>query len=83
MDTAEKYLDFAIQFTPQYGDSFLELLRLVMIREVILPWAQKHVTAEDEERGQDEQGGQVMVAKDDPPTVQDFLQTETEQLELR
>ena len=29
---AEKYLDFAIQFTPQYGDSFLELLRLYLIQ---------------------------------------------------
>lgn len=27
---AEKYLLFAIQFTPQYGDSFLELLRLYL-----------------------------------------------------
>ena len=23
-----KYLDFAVQFTPQYGDSFLEIIRL-------------------------------------------------------
>lgn len=28
---AQKYLEFAIQFTPQYGDSFLELLRLYLI----------------------------------------------------
>ena len=28
LDKAEKYLDFAIQFTPQYGDSFLEVIRL-------------------------------------------------------
>lgn len=28
---AKKFLDFAIYFTPQYGDSFLELLRLFII----------------------------------------------------
>lgn len=28
LDKAQKYLDFAIQFTPQYGDSFLEVIRL-------------------------------------------------------
>ena len=27
INQATKYLEFAIQFTPQYGDSFLELLR--------------------------------------------------------
>lgn len=30
---ARKYLEFAIQFTPQYGDSFLELMRLYLITE--------------------------------------------------
>ena len=25
---AHKYLEFAIQFTPQYGDSFLEIIRV-------------------------------------------------------
>jgi len=29
--TARKYLDFAIQFTPQYGDSFIEFLRLELL----------------------------------------------------
>ena len=28
---AMKFLDFAIQFTPQYGDSFLELLRASLL----------------------------------------------------
>ena len=27
LDLAVKYLDFAIQFTPQYGDSFLEMIK--------------------------------------------------------
>mmetsp|Transcript_41132 Transcript_41132/g.66247 ORF Transcript_41132/g.66247 Transcript_41132/m.66247 type:complete len:1159 (+) Transcript_41132:364-3840(+) len=27
LNTAERYLEFAIQFTPQYGDSFIEALR--------------------------------------------------------
>jgi len=31
LDSARKYLDFAIQFTPQYGDSFVEHLRLEML----------------------------------------------------
>jgi len=31
LEKAKKYLEFAIQFTPQYGDSFLELLRLCLI----------------------------------------------------
>ena len=26
MDKAEQYLNYAIQFTPQYGDSFIEML---------------------------------------------------------
>lgn len=30
-DKAEKYLNFAIQFTPQYGDSFLEMLKLYLL----------------------------------------------------
>lgn len=29
---ARQYLHYAIQFTPQYGDSFLELLRLFFLR---------------------------------------------------
>jgi len=28
---AESYLNFAIQFTPQYGDSFLEMLKLYLL----------------------------------------------------
>ena len=73
MDTAEKYLDFAIQFTPQYGDSFLELLRLIMIREVILPQAQRIIKECD---------GNV---KEDTyrPLPEDFLKTNNDQLELR
>lgn len=32
LSNAEKFLRFAIQFTPQYGDSFLELMRLYIIQ---------------------------------------------------
>lgn len=32
LDKAEEFLDYAIQFTPQYGDSFIELMRLHYIR---------------------------------------------------
>jgi len=28
LEKALQYLDFAIQFTPQYGDSFLEMIKL-------------------------------------------------------
>jgi len=31
LDEARKYLAFAIQFTPQYGDSFVEQLRLELL----------------------------------------------------
>mmetsp|Transcript_25355 Transcript_25355/g.24712 ORF Transcript_25355/g.24712 Transcript_25355/m.24712 type:complete len:129 (-) Transcript_25355:340-726(-) len=31
LQKAKRYLEFAIQFTPQYGDSFLEMLRLCLI----------------------------------------------------
>jgi len=31
LGTAQRYLQFAIQFTPQFGDSFIELLRLQLL----------------------------------------------------
>jgi len=31
LPTARKYINFAIQFTPQYGDSFIEYLRLELL----------------------------------------------------
>jgi la-related protein 1 len=31
LEKARKYLDFAIKFTPQYGDSFIEYLRLELL----------------------------------------------------
>ena len=32
LDTADRYLEFAIQFTPQYGDSFIEALRWELLK---------------------------------------------------
>lgn len=32
LNEAEKYLEFGIFFTPQYGDSFIELLKIYLIR---------------------------------------------------
>lgn len=29
---ARDYLEFALQFTPQYGDSFLEMMRLIVMQ---------------------------------------------------
>jgi len=37
---AQRYIDFAIQFTPQYGDSFMEHLRLSLLVEHVLPRAE-------------------------------------------
>jgi hypothetical protein len=37
LSSALKFLSFAVQFTPQYGDTFLEFLRLEMILQVVLP----------------------------------------------
>ena len=31
LDIARQFLEFAIEFTPQYGDSFIEYLRLQML----------------------------------------------------
>ena len=31
LEAARNFLDFAIEFTPQYGDSFIEYLRLLML----------------------------------------------------
>lgn len=33
LDIAQRFLDWAVQFTPQYGDSFLELLRLRLLQQ--------------------------------------------------
>lgn len=33
VDKAEQYLNYAIQFTPQYGDSFIELLRVYYLKK--------------------------------------------------
>lgn len=33
LKNAEKFLKFAIQLTPQYGDSFIELMRLYIIKD--------------------------------------------------
>lgn len=38
---AQRYIDFAIQFTPQYGDSFMEHLRLSLLVEHVLPRAER------------------------------------------
>ena len=37
LSAAQKYLGFAVQFTPQYGDTFIEYLRLEVLIQVLLP----------------------------------------------
>ena len=34
---AQKFLSFAIQFTPQYGDTFIEVLRVEVLAQIFLP----------------------------------------------
>jgi hypothetical protein len=93
---AEQYLDFAIQFTPQYGDSFLELLRLLLLREVVLPQAHAlHARILEDQGDKGEEGeaairriaraAEAAAAPGSPgrPTVAAFMACETEELELR
>jgi len=37
LSKAQRYLDFAIKFTPQYGDTFIEYLRVELLVQVVLP----------------------------------------------
>jgi tetratricopeptide (TPR) repeat protein len=37
LSLAQKYLAFAIQFTPQYGDAFIEYIRWEMLSQTLLP----------------------------------------------
>jgi len=37
LNTAKKHLEFATKFTPQYGDSFLETLRMQIIQKLVIP----------------------------------------------
>lgn len=99
LDLAEKYLDFAIQFTPQYGDSFLELLRMVLLRRVVGPVADRIVAGwskEDQEgsvpagttaaAAATAGGGDAMAAAGIPVkerSVEAFMATDTDDLELR
>ena len=34
---AQKFLSFAIQFTPQFGDTFMEVLRIEVIAQIFIP----------------------------------------------
>jgi len=43
LETASNHLEFATKFTPQYGDSFLETLRQVMIQSIIESFTPIHV----------------------------------------
>lgn len=43
LQAAARYLSFAARFTPQYGDSFLEQLRLDMIDQWLLPMAEPFI----------------------------------------
>ncbi|CAM9957386.1 unnamed protein product, partial [Ectocarpus fasciculatus] len=50
LETAGKYLGFAVQFTPQYGDSFMECLRLGLLRDLFLPKARAIADAREKKR---------------------------------
>ena len=47
LTVAHQFLEFALQFTPQYGDSFLELLKLLVLKHAGLDSAPTIVTAEE------------------------------------
>ncbi len=36
LDTASRHLEFATKFTPQYGDSFIETLRLELVQKTLI-----------------------------------------------
>jgi hypothetical protein len=59
----------------QYGDSFLELLRLVLIREIVLPHAKELL----DKAG----GGPVRYPDDMQADPKAFLDVKTDQLDLR
>ncbi|CAM9513471.1 unnamed protein product, partial [Ectocarpus sp. 8 AP-2014] len=50
LETAGKYLGFAVQFTPQYGDSFMECLRLGLLNDLFLPKARAIADAREKEK---------------------------------
>ena len=43
-ETAKRHLEFATKFTPQYGDSFIETLRLEMLQKFLFPSYQTFVS---------------------------------------
>ncbi|CBN74834.1 conserved unknown protein [Ectocarpus siliculosus] len=50
LETAGKYLGFAVQFTPQYGDSFMECLRLGLLNDIFLPKARAIADAREKKK---------------------------------
>lgn len=95
LELAQRYLDFAIQFTPQYGDSFLELLRLTLVRQVIEPVARSIIAKWDDDTtfGVEGKGNQVVETVDCRVlaprcpsfvlAVEKFMTTDTQELEMR
>lgn len=57
MQAASRHLSFAARFTPQYGDSFLEQLRLNMIDQWLIPLATPFINSMYEEFLSSEQMG--------------------------
>ena len=57
MQSASRHLSFAARFTPQYGDSFLEQLRLNMIDQWLIPLATPFINNMYEEFLSSEQMG--------------------------
>lgn len=43
LNAAARHLSFAARFTPQYGDSFLEQLRLNLIEQCLVPTAESYI----------------------------------------
>ena len=60
LETAELHLSFATRFTPQYGDSFLETLRLQLLQEWIAPIANEFTKEMKEELRDSKPFGKVV-----------------------
>eukprot|EP00968_Pinguiococcus_pyrenoidosus_P005375 scaffold344_cov235-Pinguiococcus_pyrenoidosus.AAC.1 len=74
-ECAARFLEFAILFTPQYGDSFLELIRLRLVLRCLLPQALllyrrgRHAREEHLEDAEADASTEVKQNEKDPDTT--------------
>ena len=73
-EMAARFLEFAILFTPQYGDSFLELIRLRLVLRLLLPRARRLYGGA---------GGGAPAAAGEPVSEEAFAAVDVSDIELR